>query len=576
MGSSISLKNLTWILISVLLLFITSCSKDEDAIDKSAGSSEKEFKTELISMKVGIESLAFTYTYFDFDSRQEIDDGIKQVWNEQDKIRVYWKDKDNTYHSAVFTLKSGVGTVEGVFEGMAPSSLPDGGNYEVLYPADKFPDTYSEDDSFKCQLELPLTGQKQVGNNNTAHLWRYSYMRATLPALVDFSFKQDLMGLLKLKLAMNTYDFATHGEIIGLSLIADRDIFISQGSNDRCSKIDLELEDITLESEKITSPTLTVYIMTYPTELLKRESYTVSVKTRSGISFGRLLYQGIDINSCSFIRDNNFGYTQVNPFTHTIEGSGFSFYMIDQAVGKSNPIALTVNGSDDDYIVLGNWLQDHSNVSVTLHMPFEQKIPDNTFNNCAGLTSINIPSVASIGDDAFVYCENLSAAILPSVLNIGDGSFRSCYNLFSIDIPTVTSIGDHAFVFCDKLSSLDLPSVVSIGEGAFNSCRNLGTINLPTVTNIEFNAFSGCEELFSVNLPSVTHLYRAFRGCKKLSLVSLTSREEIYIYDSFDTSTDIDLTLHKNKKSQVSGLTWNNLTWKSIRYVDDSGYPIIG
>ena len=36
MGSSISLKNLTWILISVLLLFITSCSKDEDAIDKSA------------------------------------------------------------------------------------------------------------------------------------------------------------------------------------------------------------------------------------------------------------------------------------------------------------------------------------------------------------------------------------------------------------------------------------------------------------------------------------------------------------------------------------------------------------
>ena len=178
MGSSISLKNLTWILISVLLLFITSCSKDEDAIDKSAGSSEKEFKTELISMKVGIESLAFTYTYFDFDSRQEIDDGIKQVWNEQDKIRVYWKDKDNTYHSAVFTLKSGVGTVEGVFEGMAPSSLPDGGNYEVLYPADKFPDTYSEDDSFKCQLELPLTGQKQVGNNNTAHLWRYSYMRA--------------------------------------------------------------------------------------------------------------------------------------------------------------------------------------------------------------------------------------------------------------------------------------------------------------------------------------------------------------------------------------------------------------
>ena len=117
---------------------------------------------------------------------------------------------------------------------------------------------------------------------------------------------------------------------------------------------------------------------------------------------------------------------------------------------------------------------------------------------------------------------------------------------------------------------------MSIGEGAFNSCRNLGTINLPTVTNIEFNAFSGCEELFSVNLPSVTHLYRAFRGCKKLSLVSLTSREEIYIYDSFDTSTDIDLTLHKNKKSQVSGLTWNNLTWKSIRYVDDSGYPIIG
>lgn len=102
------------------------------------------------------------------------------------------------------------------------------------------------------------------------------------------------------------------------------------------------------------------------------------------------------------------------------------------------------------------------------------------------------------------------------------------------------------------------------------------SINIPSVTRIDYNAFQDCRKLSSINLPSATSIFNSFGGCDNLSSVSLTSKEYIYLYDCFENnSTNIDLTLHINKKEQVSGLIWNNLTWKSIRYVDDNGKPVV-
>ena len=75
-------------------------------------------------------------------------------------------------------------------------------------------------------------------------------------------------------------------------------------------------------------------------------------------------------------------------------------------------------------------------------------IGDNTFSNCSGLTSIDIPnSVTSIGDSVFSGCSSLASIKIPnSVTSIGSSAFQSCSALISVTIPnSVKSIGNYAF-----------------------------------------------------------------------------------------------------------------------------------
>ena len=53
------------------------------------------------------------------------------------------------------------------------------------------------------------------------------------------------------------------------------------------------------------------------------------------------------------------------------------------------------------------------------------------FDDCEGLTNINIPSsVTSLGCDCFYGCKNISSFVIPaSVAFIGDWCFSECDNL---------------------------------------------------------------------------------------------------------------------------------------------------
>ena len=73
------------------------------------------------------------------------------------------------------------------------------------------------------------------------------------------------------------------------------------------------------------------------------------------------------------------------------------------------------------------------------------KIGDNAFYGCSGLTSITLPSgVTWIGGYAFDGCSGLTSLTLPSsVSSIGNSAFSGCSGLTSLTIPSsVTSIGD--------------------------------------------------------------------------------------------------------------------------------------
>lgn len=104
---------------------------------------------------------------------------------------------------------------------------------------------------------------------------------------------------------------------------------------------------------------------------------------------------------------------------------------------------------------------------------------------------------------------------------IGNNAFENCSGLTSIEIPdSITSIGRNVFKGCTSLTYVGLHGKVkSIGQYAFDGCKSLKFIDIPnSVSSIENGTFSGCESLTYVVLPnSITKLGKySFSGCKKL------------------------------------------------------------
>lgn len=116
------------------------------------------------------------------------------------------------------------------------------------------------------------------------------------------------------------------------------------------------------------------------------------------------------------------------------------------------------------------------------------EIADIAFQNCTGLTSVNIPN---------------------SVTTIRNYVFWNCSALTSITMDSVTSFGTNAFYNCVALISINIPnSVTQIGSGAFQNCTGLTSVNIPnSVTQIGAQAFRGCTGLTSVIVDIVIPLF---------------------------------------------------------------------
>ena len=108
------------------------------------------------------------------------------------------------------------------------------------------------------------------------------------------------------------------------------------------------------------------------------------------------------------------------------------------------------------------------------------QIGNNAFENCTGLTSIEVPdSVTSIGNNAFKGCVSLTyIGLHGKVKSIGQYAFEGCKSLKFIDIPNNTSsIGNGAFDGCESLIYIVLPSTISsIGSYAFAGCKKLNDV----------------------------------------------------------------------------------------------------
>lgn len=99
-------------------------------------------------------------------------------------------------------------------------------------------------------------------------------------------------------------------------------------------------------------------------------------------------------------------------------------------------------------------------------------------------------SLQKIGDNAFNYCHGLTCDIdltqNPQLKYIGKNCFFYCFGIKSILLNnqvTDMKIADHAFFQCSSIENLTIPNgVVDIGNNAFEKCTGLKKINLSEFT----------------------------------------------------------------------------------------------
>ncbi|MBR6021488.1 MAG: leucine-rich repeat protein [Kiritimatiellae bacterium] len=148
-------------------------------------------------------------------------------------------------------------------------------------------------------------------------------------------------------------------------------------------------------------------------------------------------------------------------------------------------------------------------------------IGDEAFQDCSGLTGVDIPaSMARIGKRAFTGCTNLAAVNIHDLVAWCGIDYSSpmapplsyAHHLYldgaevrDLMIPdSVTSIGDCAFWGGSGLRSVTIPdSVWSIGLVAFKDCTGLTEMIIPdSVTEAGSGAFRGCSNLARMEVPA--------------------------------------------------------------------------
>ena len=116
--------------------------------------------------------------------------------------------------------------------------------------------------------------------------------------------------------------------------------------------------------------------------------------------------------------------TTNNAFTEVIENLHFS---LDHKMKTATLLPKMKEHYSGD-IILPEKVKDNNGVEYSVIA-----LEDSCFENCNGLTSIDIPSsVTSLGDHCF-FCSSLTSIIIPSsVTSLGENCFMCSFNLKSI------------------------------------------------------------------------------------------------------------------------------------------------
>ncbi len=148
-------------------------------------------------------------------------------------------------------------------------------------------------------------------------------------------------------------------------------------------------------------------------------------------------------------------------------------------------------------------------------------IPSNMFNGCRNLVSLDqTDSITEIGNQSFADCAFLTSFSYPKLTSLGDEAFRGCTSITSIVLPkTLTFMGKSAFWGCSSLVSAVLDCTADISEYSFIGCNMLTDVSISSAARIGDEGFRGCTSLHSITIgENLKHIGdSAFYGCDELT-----------------------------------------------------------
>ena len=202
-------------------------------------------------------------------------------------------------------------------------------------------------------------------------------------------------------------------------------------------------------------------------------------------------------------------------------------------------------------------------------------IGSNAFENCSGLTSVTMPTIAI----RYIPKTNLQTVVLTSGSSIGGSAFYNCDGLTSITIPnSVTSIGEDAFFGCSGI--INVENGISYVDKWIIDCDTeitSATLRADTVGIANF-AFEDCSGLTSITIPdSVTSIgRRAFESCLRLTSIIIGNGVTSIGNSVFDYCSGLEIVYYKGTAEEwedISIDTYNNYLKNATRYYYSETQP---
>ena len=288
---------------ALISLFLSACTSDLGNITEETG-------------KIVFKAEDFKYETQSRTSFDITDEGAKFTWSEKDTVGIFPDQGSQVY----FSMAAGSGTNTASFDG-GGWALKSSSTYTAYYPFKG--DIYLD----KTAIPLSYEGQKQVGNNSTAHLGAYDYMAAVASTPengnVNFNFKHlgalvQISAIMPKPINIKTISININSEKIivnGSFDLTTDELIINPITKNK--QIELQVENIELNENNLD---LTTYIMLPPCNL-SNEDMVIKITGENNESYyctvtGKSFEEGKAYKLvCNDIIDHQAFLTTVTPNT---------------------------------------------------------------------------------------------------------------------------------------------------------------------------------------------------------------------------------------------------------------------